>query len=306
MRGHAVVATGNGREVLALLAKQPFDVVLMDVQMPEMDGLETTAAIRDKEKGTGLHLPVVAMTAHAMKGDRERCLEAGMDNYVAKPLQVKELLAVIEGLVPPSAGGEVSVPAAQCDREVLDREALLSYVGGDRELLRELTDLFLESCSRLLSKLREALARGESKALGEATHALKGAVSSFCARAPGRQCSDWRRSYASATLPGPKRPSRPLKERSPASPQRSPGWARRRRRDSIHRPRRRATSGDFRAAQPQPGASDICARFETPISLPNRLGIGIPDLVRISSGRCRAESAQQTGRFLPKAKVTSA
>jgi PAS domain S-box-containing protein len=107
-RGHTAVVVSSGREALQALEKQKFDLVLMDVQMPEMDGFETTAAIREKEKATGSHLPIIAMTAYAMKGDLERCLTAGMDKYIAKPIQPRELFEAIEGLVP--AGTESRVP----------------------------------------------------------------------------------------------------------------------------------------------------------------------------------------------------
>ena len=90
-RGHRVVVAGNGREALDALAKDTFDLVFMDVQMPEMDGFEATAAIREKEKGTGRHQIVIALTAHAMKGDRERCLAGGMDDYLSKPIRPQEL-----------------------------------------------------------------------------------------------------------------------------------------------------------------------------------------------------------------------
>ena len=106
-RGHTAVAVGTGREALEALEKQRFDLVLMDVQMPEMDGFEATAAIREKEIATGSHLPIIAMTAHAMKGDRERCLAAGMDNYVSKPIQPGELFKAIEGLIPKLNGQEI-------------------------------------------------------------------------------------------------------------------------------------------------------------------------------------------------------
>ncbi len=96
-RGHTAVVANNGREAINALERQEFDVVLMDVQMPEMDGFEATAAIREKEKASGRHLPIIAMTAHAMKGDRERCLEAGMDGYVSKPVHPGELFKAIEG-----------------------------------------------------------------------------------------------------------------------------------------------------------------------------------------------------------------
>ncbi len=99
-RGLSVTATGNGKEVLAALEKQSFNLVLMDVQMPEMDGLEATTLIREKEKTTGAHLPVIALTAYAMKGDEERCLAAGMDAYVSKPIRPQDLFKAIHHLLP--------------------------------------------------------------------------------------------------------------------------------------------------------------------------------------------------------------
>jgi two-component system, sensor histidine kinase and response regulator len=95
-RGHRVAVAGNGREALEPLEKESFDLVFMDVQMPEMDGLEATAVIREKEARTGLHQPIIALTAHAMKGDREKCLEAGMDGYLTKPIRPQELDQVLE------------------------------------------------------------------------------------------------------------------------------------------------------------------------------------------------------------------
>jgi CheY-like chemotaxis protein len=94
--GHSVVIAGNGREALHALERQPFDLVLMDVQMPEMDGLEAAALIRQNEKGTGRHVPIIAMTAHAMTGDQERCLAAGMDAYIAKPIRSGDLVKLVE------------------------------------------------------------------------------------------------------------------------------------------------------------------------------------------------------------------
>src|ERR1017187_7537593 len=94
--GHTVTVAGNGYEAVSLLDREAFDVVLMDVQMPDMDGFEATAAIRVKENGTGRHIPIIAMTAHAMKGDQERCLQAGMDGYVPKPITPAVLFSAIE------------------------------------------------------------------------------------------------------------------------------------------------------------------------------------------------------------------
>ena len=108
-RGHTAFVVGSGREALQALKEQEFDLVLMDVQMPEMDGLETTAAIREKEKATGSRLPIIAMTAHAMKGDLERCLTAGMNKYISKPIQPRELFEAIEGFVPAASEGDVSL-----------------------------------------------------------------------------------------------------------------------------------------------------------------------------------------------------
>jgi CheY-like chemotaxis protein len=99
-RGHAVTVASNGAEAVTALAQEPFDLVLMDVQMPVMDGLEATVTIRQREQATGTHLPIIALTAHAMQGDRERCLEAGMDDYVSKPIQSDILFKAIERLVP--------------------------------------------------------------------------------------------------------------------------------------------------------------------------------------------------------------
>ncbi len=185
-RGHTVVVVGNGREALAALEKSAFngfDSVLMDVQMPGMDGFETTAAIREKEKGTGKHLPIVAMTAHAMKGDRERCLAAGMDGYVSKPIRAQELLQALEGLLADPTEGSGGVPSEASSQEVLDRAAVLVRVEGEAELLEEMTAMFLDDCPKLLCAIREAVGRCDAKALERAAHTLKGSVGNFAARA---------------------------------------------------------------------------------------------------------------------------
>jgi two-component system sensor histidine kinase/response regulator len=108
-QGHHVTIAADGREALAALDGENFDVVLMDVQMPEMDGFETTSAIRVRERDTGKRLPIIAMTAHAMQGDRERCLAAGMDSYIAKPIRARELIELLEKFC--GAAQEEGVPA---------------------------------------------------------------------------------------------------------------------------------------------------------------------------------------------------
>jgi CheY-like chemotaxis protein len=153
----------------------------MDVQMPEMDGFEATAAIRQKEEASGLHLPIIAMTAHAMKGDRERCLAAGMDGYVSKPIQAQKLFEVIEALRPRPAEAVAGAPAEESGVEVWDRAATLARIEGDAELLAEMVRLFLEDGPKLVASICEAVSRRDAKALEQAAHTLKGSVSNFSA-----------------------------------------------------------------------------------------------------------------------------
>jgi two-component system, sensor histidine kinase and response regulator len=112
-RGHHVVVAGNGAEALAALEKQQFDLVFMDVQMPEMDGLEATAVIREKEKASGRHQPIIALTAHAMKGDREKCLAGGMDGYLTKPIRPQELDEILEEYLGRRASAGVTAEMAE-------------------------------------------------------------------------------------------------------------------------------------------------------------------------------------------------
>jgi CheY-like chemotaxis protein/HPt (histidine-containing phosphotransfer) domain-containing protein len=185
IRGHSVVVANNGLQALEALERQPFDVVLMDVQMPELDGLEATARLRRREQGTGRHVPVIAMTAHAMKGDRERCLAAGMDGYVAKPIRPQELFEAIEGLLPARAKSEPAASAPPSPDAVFDHAEALRHAAGDPELLRELVQVFLDSCPRQLSDLREAITRRDSQTVRREAHRLKGELNTFGAKAAG-------------------------------------------------------------------------------------------------------------------------
>ncbi len=184
-RGHKVRLAGNGRAALDLLERQAFDVVFMDVQMPEMDGFEATARLRERERGGGRHVPVVAMTAHAMKGDRERCLAAGMDAYLSKPVQAAELWRTLESLAPAGRRPDRSAagPAPPPPDRLLDRDAALACVGGDPQLLQEIVVLFLADCPRLVRELHEATARGDPARLRRAAHTLKGTLGHFGAAA---------------------------------------------------------------------------------------------------------------------------
>jgi CheY-like chemotaxis protein len=114
-RGHKITVAGNGREAVSALQSGAFDLVLMDIQMPEMDGFEATAAIRESERGTGRHQRIIAMTAHAMKGDDQRCVDAGMDGYLAKPIRGEDLYALLEGVGESRVPG--GVPLLEGERE---------------------------------------------------------------------------------------------------------------------------------------------------------------------------------------------
>ncbi len=173
--GHSVVVAQDGRAVLQLLDRERFDLILMDVQMPGMDGLQATATIRELEKRSGSgHIPIIAMTAHAMKGDREKCLNAGMDEYMSKPIVPDQLFDLIESF----AGEPVEIapmdePAVEPPRE------LLSYFDHDADFARKVSKIFLESYPKMLADIRQGLLECNAPAVKAAAHRLKGAVSNF-------------------------------------------------------------------------------------------------------------------------------
>jgi CheY-like chemotaxis protein len=173
---HQITLVENGRQALDALNKDTFDIVLMDVQMPQLDGLEATRAIRSAEKAGGKkHLPIIAMTAHAIKGDRERCLEAGMDEYVSKPIDSDKLFDAIESLsrVP-------ETPDAPDDEFTkIDKELLLQAFDGDWSFLREVVDVFLSDYHRLMDDLGRAFEEKDSDTLMRAAHSLKGMLKNF-------------------------------------------------------------------------------------------------------------------------------
>jgi CheY-like chemotaxis protein/HPt (histidine-containing phosphotransfer) domain-containing protein len=189
--GHAVTVAGNGKEALAALEKGRFDLVLMDLEMPELGGFEATARIREKERGTGAHIPILALTAHAMKGDRERCLRGGMDGYVAKPILARELYQAIAELIPAGPGSGAAAgparpeaaPAPKPGPPILDCAAALEHVGGDRELFHELIEVFLLECPKMLAEVGEAARAGDAARLKRAAHSIKGAVGTLGGKA---------------------------------------------------------------------------------------------------------------------------
>ncbi|HWB10299.1 MAG TPA: response regulator [Pirellulales bacterium] len=221
--GHSVTVVGDGREALQALEGAPFDVVLMDVQMPVLDGFAATAEIRRRELATGKHIPIVAMTAHAMKGDRERCLAAGMDGYVSKPIRSRELFGAIAEVLAPSGAASASAsripetdtppppvskaapdidpeaaPAppesdptsqhdlAQADGPAIDWDTALEQAAGDRSLVQEMIDVYMEEKPKLLSSIQRAIDTDDQAGLRRAAHTLKGALHHLAAdRAAG-------------------------------------------------------------------------------------------------------------------------
>jgi PAS domain S-box-containing protein len=171
--GHKPVIASNGHEALRQIDDESFDFIFMDVQMPEMDGFTATAAIRKKEQQTGKHIPVIALTAHAMKGDRERCLAAGMDEYLTKPLQRVEMERVIKMFL------DANASSSDARRTCWDPAIALKQIGGDEVLLKELVGIFLKESPQLVLRMEQALLNHDPKMLAEAAHCLKGELACF-------------------------------------------------------------------------------------------------------------------------------
>jgi CheY-like chemotaxis protein len=186
-RGHHVSVVSTGTEALQALEQQPFDVALMDVQMPDMGGFEATAAIRSREMlnsegSRSPHLPIIAMTAHAMKGDRERCLAAGMDGYIAKPIQARELYETVEGAVWGSHAEPAANTGPSAEPAVLDWDAALEQVGKDASLLDEIVQIYLEECPRWRTELHQAMTRRDAAQIRRIAHTMKGSLVQLGAR----------------------------------------------------------------------------------------------------------------------------
>lgn len=185
--GHTVTVANHGREVLGAIESDKFDLILMDVQMPEMDGLEATEIIRARERDTEDHVPIVAMTAHAMQGDRQRCLDAGMDEYIAKPIRAHQLFQTVANVLglssqplpaPDLPSGGAHIPSQEAG-SLWDLNVALESVKGDKDLLRIVMETYLEESPRLVDTMRKSIEQADGPQLNMAAHSLKGSLRFF-------------------------------------------------------------------------------------------------------------------------------
>jgi signal transduction histidine kinase/DNA-binding response OmpR family regulator len=190
--GHYPTAAHNGREAIVACAREHFDLVLMDVQMPEMDGLEATAILREAQKRNGRRVPIVALTAHAMSGDRERCLEAGMDAYLAKPIDRVQLRATLASLCTNGSASPVIVSASRVAAPALaapvlavsafDSQHVLAQTGGNLGTVMRLVNLYVEFAPRVAVEIREAMEQRDGPAVARLSHSLRSSLGALAAR----------------------------------------------------------------------------------------------------------------------------
>jgi CheY-like chemotaxis protein len=176
-RGHTVTVARSGQEALDRLGRERFDVVLMDLQMPGMGGLDATRAIRASERESGRHVRIIAMTAHAMTGDRERCLDAGMDGYLSKPI---DRLLLFDAVERATSSGAMEADVTP-DGPVFNHEEALARMGGDLELLHEIAEIFVDDTARQMAAIRAAIDEADSAGIRAAAHNLKGAAANLAA-----------------------------------------------------------------------------------------------------------------------------
>ena len=199
--GYSVDAVENGLQVIEKAKEGKYNAILMDVQMPEMDGFEATRRIREWEAGRHQHIPIIAMTAHAMKGDRERCLEAGMDDYVSKPLEIRILLGALDRWLqlsepeeaqpvrteesvpatPPFVTAPAEPPALPADELPMDIERALERFGGDRPFLIEMSRDYIAGFPERIKDMKTALEAHNANDLSRLAHNLKGVSANFSA-----------------------------------------------------------------------------------------------------------------------------
>ncbi|MEQ8191038.1 MAG: response regulator [Candidatus Eremiobacterota bacterium] len=182
-RGHSVVVANNGKEAVEIFSREKFDLILMDIQMPVLDGIQATGLIRERDTD----IPIIAMTAHAMKGDREKFLSEGMNDYIAKPLKIKEVFEVIEKYT--SVSGEISeavsqeVSRSETDDVILNKKESLEAIGNDEELLKEMYNIFIEEAPSLMKNLKKAMNEGKASDITLNAHSLKSSSGHIGAKA---------------------------------------------------------------------------------------------------------------------------
>jgi CheY-like chemotaxis protein/HPt (histidine-containing phosphotransfer) domain-containing protein len=177
--GHQVTIAGDGQQVLAALKNGSFDVILMDAQMPRLDGLETTALIRSEESQTSRHIPIIAITAHALQGDREKCLAAGMDEYLAKPVKSGKLLQVVRALTSSHSDDEDTLHYPALQGAFFNREELLDHVGHDLTILQRMVTVFADNAPRRLEAISRAISMNDGTTLEALAHKLRGSLTTF-------------------------------------------------------------------------------------------------------------------------------
>lgn len=180
-RGYTVMVANNGKEAVEKLENERFGLVLMDVHMPEMDGFEATAFIRAKERESGAHIPIIAMTALAIQGDKERCLTSGMDGYVSKPIKPQELYNAIDSLVSVSPDNKADIGEEYAKDDIFNLAEAVSRLEGDMELFKQLVTIFLETYSNQLDEIKNAITKKDGRLLEMAAHAIKGSLVTFSA-----------------------------------------------------------------------------------------------------------------------------
>ncbi|MEO8167439.1 MAG: response regulator, partial [bacterium] len=198
-KNHSVRIANNGQEALDLLAKECFDAVLMDIQMPVMDGLEATRQIREREKSTGKHIPIVAMTAHAMQKDKDECFAVGMDYYASKPIRTEHLFEILDGIprvegpsVEQAAPGQITPTLTfgkpdrgrtpLTDTSVFNRAEALEQCLESEDMLTQLARVFLANADGMLDAVANAIKAGDAKAVHHSAHTFKGAVGNLAAK----------------------------------------------------------------------------------------------------------------------------
>ena len=176
--GYKVNIVNNGKEAIESLQHNKYDIVLMDVHMPEMDGFEATRIIREKEKDSDRHIPIIAITADAMSDDKERCIKAGMDDYISKPVYQEKIIEAIKKIVFNKEEGTVNIPVP--DQSIFDMAALMKRLDIDEKLVREIMDVYLNDTPIQLSRLKEYFKISDFLSIERCAHSIKGASANFC------------------------------------------------------------------------------------------------------------------------------